>query len=95
MGVLAVLQERADGDVPSCWVRLCKEKTETQGWHWAPFQYLGPYLMAIAGTTNQTAFWTPPLCSRGAQASTNIGYLLFLGHDSAMNSSCLPFPLET
>lgn len=47
VGVLTVLQERADGDVSSCWVRLCKEKTETQGWHWAPFQQLGPYLTAL------------------------------------------------
>lgn len=47
VGVLTVLQERADGDVSSCWVRLCKEKTETQGWHWAPFQQVGPYLTAL------------------------------------------------
>lgn len=46
VGVLTVLQEGPDGDVPSCWVRLCKEKTETQGWHWALFQQLGPHLTA-------------------------------------------------
>lgn len=33
VGIFTVLQERADGDVPSCWVRLCEEKTETQGWY--------------------------------------------------------------
>ena len=36
VGVLTVLQERSDGDVPSCWVRLCEEKTETQGWDCTP-----------------------------------------------------------
>lgn len=68
VGVLTVLQERADGDVPSCWVRLCKEKTETQGWHRAPFQQPGPHLMAIfppvshSQSLAQEAFGVPLLC---------------------------------
>lgn len=72
VGVLTVLQERANRDVPSCWVRLCKEKTETQGWHWAPFQQPGPQLRATCPPMSyrqslvQEAFWTPLLCSHEA-----------------------------
>lgn len=78
VGVLTVLQEGADGDIPSCWVRLCREKTETQGWHWAPFQQPGPCLTALSpppmshsqcrcpgGLSNPTSVFLP-LCPHGA-----------------------------
>lgn len=34
VGVFAVFQQWADGDVPACWVRLQQEKTKTPGMDW-------------------------------------------------------------
>lgn len=62
VGVFAVFQQWADGDVPACWVRLHKEKTKTPGTDWPPSSSRVPSQRSPFPTCSTTGDTSGELC---------------------------------